>query len=206
MMAKGTRSRVMLSSVVAVLAGMAALSFQPAPAVAQGMAGQSITGGLSNVHAGPNVTQFDKFFVLSVLETNNVEEQLGQLALQKSQSPDIKQFAQQMSVVRETMDQGYKPLADDLGLRPPKDPSKKYKQVIAKLSGLSGDQFDQEYIKAVLDLHKNDTKTFKTEADSSQDPFMERTATTDAAANAQHLLQIMQIAQAHNVADPAPKR
>jgi putative membrane protein len=205
MIANQTNSRIVLSSVATLVAGMVVLACQPACAVAQ-MAGNTAGSGISGTKAGPNVSLFDRSFVLSILESDTIEEQIGQLAEQKSQSDDVKQFAQQMVALREIMDDQYKPIAVDLGLRPPKDPSKKYKQMIARLQTLSGDQFDQEYIKAVVEDHERAAKVCKTEADSTQDHGLEKTAKDDAVSFQQHLLTIQQIAQAHNVPVDAPKK
>jgi putative membrane protein len=128
------------------------------------------------------------------------EVQLGQLAEQKSQSNDVKQFAQKMVSDHTQMgEKWFKPVAKQMGVSEPKGPSKKDKKLIEKLQGLSGPQFDTEYIQAMVKDHKEDLKDFKSEAEMAQDPNVKQIATQGTNIIQQHLQLIEQIAQAHNV-------
>lgn len=148
----------------------------------------------------------DQAFVRSVLESDATEVQLGQLAQEKSQSEDVKQFGQKMIENRKRLDDQLAPLAKELSVSEPKGPSKKDKQEMAKLQSLSGPQFDQEYIRVVEKAHEKDVKNFKSEAQSAQDPNVQRAAQLDEPVIAQHLQAIQQIAQAHNVPTTESKK
>jgi putative membrane protein len=142
----------------------------------------------------------DQDFVRKALQGAAAEVQLGQLAEQKSQSSDIKQFGQKMVQDHSQLgDQVMKPLAKQLGVKEPNGLSKKDKQLVASLEGLSGPQFDQEYIKAMVKDHKQDLKEFKDEAQMSQDPNVKKAAQVGSNVISQHLELIQQIAQTHNV-------
>lgn len=147
-------------------------------------------------HAAPVA---DQAFVRSILESDATEVQLGQLAQEKSQSADVKEFAQKMVENRKRLDDQMAPIAKELDVSEPKGPSKKDKQEMAKLQSLSGSQFDQEYIRVVEKAHEKDVKNFKSEAQSAQDPNVQRAAQLDEPVIEQHLEAIQQIAQAHNV-------
>jgi len=143
----------------------------------------------------------DQDFVRKALEGGAAEVQLGQLAEQKSQSPDVKQFGQKMVQDHTQLgDQVMKPVAKQLGVKEPKGLSKKDEQLVASLEGLSGPQFDQEYIKAMVKDHKQDLKDFKSEAQMAQDPNVKKAAEEGTTVISQHLQMIEQIAQIHNVA------
>lgn len=71
---------------------------------------------------------------------------------------------------------------------------------MAKLEGLSGQQFDEEYIKAMVKDHRQNLKEFKGEAQMAQDPSVKQAAEQGASVISQHLQMIEQIAQNHNVA------
>jgi len=161
---------------------------------AQPMPGTEGSGVPSNA---PPVA--DQAFVRSVLESDAIEVQLGQLAQEKSQSDDVKQFAQKMVENRKRLDDQLAPIAKQLEVSQPKGPNKKDKQEIAKLESLSGPQFDEEYIRVVVKGHEKDVKNFRSEAQSAQDPNVQRAAQMDEPVIAQHLLAIQQIAQAHNI-------
>jgi putative membrane protein len=142
----------------------------------------------------------ERAFVSKALEGGVTEVQLGQLAQQKSQSNDVKQFAQKMVSDHSQMaDKWFKPVAQQLGVSEPKGPSKKDKKEIAKLQGLSGDDFDREYITMMVKDHQQDLKDFKDEAQVAQDPNVKQVAEQGSNIVAQHLQLIEQIAKTHNI-------
>ncbi len=119
----------------------------------------------------------EKAFVSKALEGGEAEVQLGQLAEQKAQSNDVKQFAQKMVSDHSQMaDKWFKPVAKQLGVSNPKGPSKKDKKEIEKLQELSGQDFDRAYIEMMVKDHKQDLKDFKDEAQSAQDPNVKQVA------------------------------
>jgi putative membrane protein len=148
----------------------------------------------------PQQSMQDTAFVHKALEGGVAEVQLGQLAQEKSQSEDVKQFAQRMVQDHTQLGTQMQPVAKQLGVSQPKGPSKKDKQLMAKLQGLSGQQFDEEYIKVMVKAHREDLKDFKTEAEMTQDPNVKQAAQQGVTVISDHLKMIEQIAQAHNVA------
>jgi putative membrane protein len=98
-----------------------------------------------------------------------------------------------------------KPIAQQLGVKEPKGPSKKDKELIAKLETLSGPQFDEAYIQAMVKDHKQDLKDFKDAAQTAQNPNVKQAAQQGAGVISQHLQMIQQIAQNHNVATDGKK-
>lgn len=142
----------------------------------------------------------DQAFVAKALEGGAAEVELGQLAEQKSQSNDVKQFAAKMVSEHQQMDdKWFKPVAKQIGASEPKGPSKKDKKLIEKLQGLSGQQFDNEYIQTMVKDHRQDLKDFQNEAQMAQDPNVKQIAQQGADLTQKHLQMIEQIAQAHNV-------
>jgi len=141
----------------------------------------------------------DQAFVRKALEGGAAEVQLGQLAQQKSQSDDVKQFGQKMVEDHTQLGDQMKPVAQQLGVKEPKGLSKKDKELVAKLERLSGQQFDEAYIQAMVKDHKQDLKEFKDEAQAAQNPNVKQVAQQGAGVISQHLQMIQQIAQNHNV-------
>jgi putative membrane protein len=142
----------------------------------------------------------DQAFVTKAMEGGMAEVELGKLAADKSQSQDVKQFAQKMVNDHSQMsDKWFKPVAQQIGVSEPKGPSKKDRKLIEKLQGLSGQQFDTEYIQAMLKDHKDDLKEFQSESEAAQDPNVKQIATQGTKVISQHLQMIEQIAQNHNV-------
>jgi len=148
---------------------------------------------------GSQPSMADQAFLKQMFESNAVEVQLGQLAQEKSQSDDVKQFAEKMVENRKRLDDQLAPLAKRLDVSPSKGPDKKMKQQIAKLQTLSGQQFDEEYIRTIEQAHQKDVKNIKQAASTAEDPSVQRTAQADAPVIEQHLQAIQKLAQTHNV-------
>ena len=155
----------------------------------------------ANQNAPTSTQDFsERAFVSKAMEGGMAEVQLGQLAQQKSESNDVKQFAAKMVNDHGQMgEKWFKPVAQQMGLSEPKGPSKKDKKEIEKLQSLSGQEFDREYITMMVKDHQKDLKEFQTEAQSAQDPTLKQIAEKGTQVIQQHLQIIEQIAKAHNV-------
>ena len=116
----------------------------------------------------------DKAFVRNALEGEMAEVQLGQLASEKGLSDDVKQFGQQMVTDHTKLGDQMKQVALQLGVTPPTRKSKKDKELMAKLQGLSGTQFDNAYIVAMVKDRKKDAEDFKAEAQQTQNPALQQ--------------------------------
>lgn len=141
----------------------------------------------------------DKDFAKTAMGGGMFEVQAAQLALQKSNSDDVKQFAQMMIDDHTKLNNQMMPIAQQAGVKPPTKLPAKQEAIYKKLQGLSGDAFDQAYIKAMLQDHKEDVQDFQQESSSGQ-----LTAEKDAAQQGlpiiqMHLDKAKQLAQAHNV-------
>ncbi|MFT4111801.1 DUF4142 domain-containing protein [Silvibacterium sp.] len=163
------------------------------------------TAGPSDNGGADTAAMQDKDFVKNALEGGMAEVQLGQLAAQKAASPDVRQFGQQMVADHTKLGDALKPAATQLGVKVPDQPSKKDRELMAKLQGLSGQQFDNAYIAAMVKDHKKDDSDFKMEAQQSQNPGLKQFAAQGDQMIQQHLAMIEQIGKAHNVVDDKGK-
>ena len=142
----------------------------------------------------------DKAFVRKALEGGMAEVQIGQLALQKSNNADVKQFAQKMVDDHTRLGEQMKPVAEQMNINAPEGLSSKDKATVAKLNKLSGDAFDKAYIKDMVKDHKQDEKDFKQEAMNTSNPALKEVVSQGAQVIGEHLQMIEQIAQKNNVA------
>jgi putative membrane protein len=152
---------------------------------------QQQMGGMNSA-TGPAV---DKAFVKKAMEGNLAEIQLGQLALQKSSDDQVKQFAQRMVDDHGKMQDQMKPAAEQMGVKVPDGPSKSQMKSMEKMKALSGDAFDQAYIKDMVKDHKKDDSEFKQEAQSTQNPQLKQMVMQSDQIIESHLQQAEQIAQ-----------
>jgi putative membrane protein len=209
-MSKQIGYRILLGSASTLLAAvMAVAQTPPGGGSQQPNTPNQPTSPMGNPNMDPAManqqSMADQSFVRKALEGGAAEVQLGQLAQQKSQSEDVKQFGQKMVQDHTQLGDQMKPIAQQLGVKEPKGPSKKDKELIAKLEALSGPQFDEAYIQAMVKDHKQDLKEFKDAAQTAQNPNVKQAAQQGAGVISQHLQMIQQIAQTHNVATDGKK-
>ncbi len=141
----------------------------------------------------------DRMFVSKAMQGSLAEVQLGQLTLQKSNNPQVKEFAQRMIDDHTKLNDQMKPVAQQLGVKPPDQISKGDRKTIAKLQALSGSAYDQAYIKDMVKDHKQDLTEFQMEASSGQDQTAKDAANQGSKIIAQHLQMAQQMAKDQNV-------
>ncbi|HTV04324.1 MAG TPA: DUF4142 domain-containing protein [Acidobacteriaceae bacterium] len=155
--------------------------------------------GMNGMGQPPMQKMEDREFVHDALQGGMAEVDLGKLAAQKGASPDVRQFGQKMVNDRTQLDNMMKQVAAGIQMDDPKGPSKKDKKLYAKLDALSGTQFDDAYIKAMIKAHSADLAAFQREATDSQNPAVKQGAEDGAQVISGHLKLIKQIARDHNV-------
>lgn len=141
----------------------------------------------------------DKAFVKKAAEGGLAEVRLGQLAQQKSNSPDVKEFAQKMVNDHTQLNEQMHPIAQQMGVSSPEELSSKDKKEMSKLENLSGQEFDHAYIRYMIKDHKKDLSEFKSEASRTQNAQLKEAAEHGAQVIQGHLQDIEQIARNHNV-------
>jgi putative membrane protein len=119
--------------------------------------------------------------------------QLAQVAQQTSSNDLVKQFAAQMQTNQGKMLEDLKQAAGQLSVRVPDGPSKKAMKTAEKMKGLSGDAFDQAYLKEASKSLKQQDEAFKQEAKTTMSPELKNMAIADQQTVEGHLQQIAQI-------------
>lgn len=135
----------------------------------------------------------DKTFVKTAMETDLAEIQLGQLALQKSTNAQVRQFAQKMIDDHTKLDNQVKPIAQQLNVTPPTEPSMKDRALKMKLEHESGASFDKAYIDAMVSGHQSADGDFKKEESGGQDPKVKQAAQQGEPTVAEHLHMAQQL-------------
>jgi putative membrane protein len=141
----------------------------------------------------------EKAFVRAALQGGMAEVELGKLAAQKAASPDVRQFGQKMVNDNSELNHEMKQVAQQMGVREPTGLSKKDKELDAKLETLSGKQFDDAYIKAMVKDHKKDSSDFRQEAENATNGSLKQVAQQGAQVVDGNLQLIEQIAKTHDV-------
>lgn len=139
----------------------------------------------------------------SVVEGENAAIVLGQLALKKSDSEDVKLFGQKTIENQMQLGDLMRDVAKKEHIHPPAGTSAKDKALEAKLKKLSGPHFDKVYLAATVKDHRQDLEEFNREANSGNDTTIKRAASEGALVIGEQLEQAKQIARIHDV-QPGP--
>lgn len=113
----------------------------------------------------------DRVFVRNAIQDVLFEAQSAQIALDKSRTPETRQFAGSILRQQTIADAsgGWQPIAKRLGVAVPDQVTKANHKEIEKLSSLSGDSFDEAYIKAQLREYRQKLLAFQEEAAHGSD-------------------------------------
>ncbi len=115
------------------------------------------------------VTGGDLAFMNDAAPGGLAEVELGKLATNKAQNAEVKAFAQKMIEDHSKAGEELKTLAAQKKVTLPTDVLPKHKEVMDKLSKLSGADFDREYVKAMVEAHEKDVTAFNSVANGATD-------------------------------------
>jgi putative membrane protein len=111
----------------------------------------------------------DKKFLAMAAQSDQNEIALSKAAQDKATNPDVKAFADKMVDKHTKMTESMKPFADKWGLTPPMGPDADHQKELDKLNGLSGKDFDKEYIDQMVSDHAKALTAFTKEAKTTLD-------------------------------------
>ena len=128
------------------------------------------------------VTGGDLAFMNDAAPGGMAEVELGKLAASKAQNAEVKAFGQKMVEDHSKASEELKQLAAQKKVMLPPDVLPKHKEIMDKLSKLSGADFDKEYVAAMVEAHEKDVAAFesvsKTAADADVKAFAAKTLPT----------------------------
>jgi putative membrane protein len=114
-------------------------------------------------------TDDDKKFLAMAAQSDQNEIALSKLAQDKASNPDVKAFAGKMVTEHTKMTESMKPYATAWALTPPAGPDADHQKELDKLNGLSGKDFDKEYMDQMVSDHSKALSAFTSEAKDSKD-------------------------------------
>lgn len=119
-------------------------------------------------HDNDDVARKDSHFVMKAAKGGMMEVELGQLAAQRAQDPAVKAFGQRMVADHSKANQELMALAASKGITLKTDADKAdHKE--KKLSGKAGADFDEAYVKMMVDDHEDTVRLFEKEAKNGKD-------------------------------------
>jgi putative membrane protein len=101
------------------------------------------------------VSDADADFVADAASAGMTEVKLGELAQQKAQNNEVKQFAEMMVRDHTKGGEALKQVATQHSIRVPSQPKEEQNELINRLTQLRGADFDREYMEAMVDNHED---------------------------------------------------
>lgn len=135
----------------------------------------------------------DQKFAMEAARGGMAEVELGRLAQQKASNADVKQFAQRMVDDHSKANDQLKAAAEKAGITLPTDAGPKHQAMMSRLQGLSGDAFDREYMKHMVQDHKKDVSEFQKQANSGSESNLKEFAQSTLPTLQEHLRMAQEI-------------
>ncbi len=119
------------------------------------------------------LTNKEKQFLNKALAGNAAEVMMAELALKKTESAGVKEFAQMMIADHKKANSELSEIDDAHGSSVPSpDPSDEDKAMYAQLSTYTGTAFDTAYVKHAVSDHEKDVKEYKEAKGEVQDKML----------------------------------
>ncbi|MFL6450179.1 MAG: DUF4142 domain-containing protein [Bryobacteraceae bacterium] len=157
-----------------------------------GIASFAQTNGSAQGSTSSTVPASDKKFAMMVAQTDLAEIEVGNMALQKSTDPHVKQIAQKLVDDHTKTSTAMKEIATNKGLTLPTETDAKHKALATKLQGESGKDFDKDFLEANSKDHHKVVSAFEKEANGGKDPDIKQFATQFLPAIKEHTTMIDQ--------------
>jgi putative membrane protein len=128
-------------------------------------------------NSSSNLARADQNFVKEAAAGGMMEVELGKIAADKATNDKVKAFGRQMQEDHGKAGEELKALASSKGVQIPMALEGKHKRTVDRLSKLSGPEFDRQYMRTMIEDHKEDLKPFQREAEKGKDPDIKQFAT-----------------------------
>ena len=106
------------------------------------------TGAAGQVNRDPHE------FINTMAIAGMAEVQLGKLAAERAQDPDVKAFGQMMVKDHTQANDELKQVVSQTGVQLPTQLDEKHRELADRLMKLQGEEFDREFMKAMVDGHE----------------------------------------------------
>lgn len=146
----------------------------------------------------------DKKFLRDFSQGGLAEIKLGQLASTRASSDDVKEFGAKMVADHTQMEKNLSPIAEEMGVRLPKDLNKPDQAQYDKLSKLASEDFDKEYLTMMLDDHRKDLRALRQESIATQDNALKAELDKTFLVVREHMGMVIKLAKEKGIAVPPP--
>jgi putative membrane protein len=135
----------------------------------------------------PKLSKEDQTFMRDAAQSNQMEVQLGGTASQKATNDRVKAFGKRMNEDHSKANKELEALAQKKNVQLPKSLDSKHKSEVDRLSKLSGNDFDRQYMDAMVKHHKEDVQKFERASKNAKDSDVKELASKQLPTLKEHL-------------------
>ncbi len=131
------------------------------------LAAASVLLGLTGASVASAADASGGKFIKEAIQGNMAEVKVGQLAQDKGATQGVKDFGAALVKDHGSANESATQAAQQMKVTPPGKPNMKQTQVYDKLSKLSGERFDKQFIKDMVKDHREDIAKYERESKQS---------------------------------------
>jgi putative membrane protein len=193
--------KLLLTAAAAILAAM--MTYQPSfaqtptprpapaggPAAQPGAAAQPAAGQEARDRTSPDQADqnMDQHFAREAAQGNLFEIQAGQLAQERAQNQDVKQFAQKLVQDHQQANQKLQQIAQSKGIDLPKELDESHQAMLQKMQKLQGKHFEKHFVYGQVAGHVMNVLIFRDASQELQDNDLKQFAAQTLPKLQQHL-------------------
>jgi putative membrane protein len=153
--------------------------------------------------ADAKLSKAERKFLSKAAQSGMAEVQLGKLALDKASSEAVKRIGETLVEHHSSANGEVQQIAAAAGVTLPHEAGGKHKSAVKRLSKLSGEEFDREFLRYQLRHHREDLRQFEEAATKTENPEVKEFASSTLPTLREHQAMIGQAAKAAGVEDLA---
>jgi len=124
----------------------------------------------------PAATPAEQDFMIKAAQANLAEIDMARLAMQKTQNPDVKDYAHMIESDHTNALEDLTDLMRDKGMSPPNALTPETKMDIEKMTALSGPELDREFANSMVADHQKAVEMFRDQVNIAQAPEVKKYA------------------------------
>lgn len=131
------------------------------------------TTDMERTSAAGTLEEDTREFVNEAASSSMLEVELGQLAQEKAQSQEVKDFAQMMVNDHRQVNEKLQSIAQGKNVEIPQTLKEDHQDKMEDLREKSGQEFDKEYMSTMVDMHEKDIDKYENMREDVQDPELQ---------------------------------
>jgi putative membrane protein len=185
--------RNILAAVIVTAAAFALLG-NLSLAEQENMNGQSMNRNSGSMQMAMTVNSQDRRFMREAAEGGMAEVMMGQLAIQRTTSDEVRRYAQQMVDDHTRANAELMRIAQSKGMTLPTGPSSRQRSMMTRMQAMNGADFDRMYIReAGVNAHRTMERLFQREIERGSDADVKGFASATLPAVQMHLQMAQQM-------------